>query len=372
MGPLLGLAASRLETAGDVRPVSRDRSPWRGPYLVLGCCLALLPVLYRTTASSLVRAWSQDPFGHGYFVLAGAAYLAWSRREQVGSTDLRPAFGALVPVGLLSSLWLVGHVTGVGQIQQLCLIALVAAVTWAVLGAAAVEALAFPLGLLFFAVPFGGALAAALQAFTARFALAALTLSGVHPLLDGPVIVIADNRWRVTEACGGINYVTASLAVGYLYAGSVYRRWGHRLMFVVAAAVVPLAANGLRVYTTILLDHLGAARVAAGMGHYLYGLLVFGLVMGVLFITCGRWREEPVSTDRPPSDLQPRTAVRSRPAGGRRVVCAIVAVVLAGIGPGCAWAIGLASGSGTAIRDSRFSAAPLVWRNVSTRALEGR
>jgi exosortase/archaeosortase family protein len=52
-----------------------------------------------------------------------------------------------------------------------------------------------------------------------------------------------------------------SLLVGYLYAGLVYRQWRHRLAFLGAAALVPLAANGLRVYTTILLDQYGASRL---------------------------------------------------------------------------------------------------------------
>ena len=49
----------------------------------------------------------------------------------------------------------------------------------------------------------------------------------------------------MTEACGGINYFVAS-SVGYLCAGAVYRQWGHRVAFLVASALMPLAANGLR------------------------------------------------------------------------------------------------------------------------------
>jgi exosortase A len=363
VGPLIGLAAGRLVTARGAASASRHRLPSRNPYVVLGCCLASLAVLYAPTIVSILKTWSQDPFGHGYFVPAGVAYLAWSRHERIAPTDLRPAVGALALVGFLSSMWLASNLTGIGLIQQFCLVAMFAAVTWAVLGAAAARALAFPLGLLFFALPFGDMLAANLQVFTARFALGALTLSGVHPVLEGTVIAIADTRWRVTEGCGGINYLVASLAVGYLYAGVVYRQWGHRLMFVVASAVVPLVANGLRVYTTILLDHLGATRVAAGMGHYLYGLLVFGLVMSVLFITCGRWREEPSSNDRPEPGSERANGVVSQAAAGRTVVCATIAVLLAAIGPVAAWAIALPLGSDRAIRYSPPSVA-LPWEKT--------
>ena len=104
---------------------------------------------------------------------------------------------------------------------------------------------------------------------TARAAVKMLTASGVHAVLMGEVISIGEERWRVAAACGGINYLVASMAVGYLYAGIVYRQWRHRLAFLLGAAVVPLVGNALRVHTTILLDHLGATAVVSGMKHEL-------------------------------------------------------------------------------------------------------
>ena len=82
-----------------------------------------------------------------------------------------------------------------------------------------------------------------LQELTARMAVQALALSGVPAALSGNVIAIPGTRWHVSEACGGINYLTASLLVGYVYAGMVYRRWAHRLAFVAAAALTPSPAT---------------------------------------------------------------------------------------------------------------------------------
>ena len=153
----------------------------------------------------------------------------------------------------------------------------------------------FPLGVLLFALPVGERVAPMLQELTARLAVKALTLSDVPAVLSGNVISIPGTRWHVSEACGGINYVTASLLVAYLYAGTVYREWRHRVAFLFTAAVTPIAGNLLRVHTTILLDYAGATGVASGMRHSLYGLLVFTIMMVVLFVTCGRWREEPLA-----------------------------------------------------------------------------
>ena len=136
-----------------------------------------------------------------------------------------------------------------------------------------------------------------------------------------------------------------------MYAGTVYRQWGHRAAFLAALALLPPpAANGLRVYTTILLDHLGATYLVAGMGHYLYGVLIFGMVMGVLFMTCGRWREEPSTGEAPVSLPQGRAAVMSTASTRRTLLCAAIAMLLVAIGPLSVRVLRLPRGSEETVR----------------------
>jgi exosortase A len=281
-----------VTTAELVLP-ARLTSAWLNASAALACSLLLLLALHRATAFAMLRAWTKDPFGHGYFVVAAAACLAWNRRARLAALTPRATPAALPLLGLLSFGWLLGSLTGTESVQQLCLVTMFVALTWAVLGHAALRALLFPLGILVFALPVGDRIAPALQALTAQVAVTMLAWTGVPALLTGHVISIADSRWRVAEACGGINYLTASLAFGYVYAGTVYRQWGHRLAFMLAAGLVPLAGNALRVYTTILLDHLGASGVASGMEHDLYGLFVFATMTAVLLAVFGHWREVP-------------------------------------------------------------------------------
>ena len=48
-----------------------------------------------------------------------------------------------------------------------------------------------------------------------------LEVTGVPVLLEGHVISIPGSKWTVADACSGINYLMSSVAVGYLYAGTV-------------------------------------------------------------------------------------------------------------------------------------------------------
>jgi exosortase A len=350
-------------TPQEVGSTPQSIGSWRNAFITLGCCLVVLVLVYRASVASLLQTWTRDPFGLGYFVLPAAAYIAWSRRQRLLSLTPRPAFAALPILGLASFLWLLGNLTNTIVVQQVCLVTMVVAVTWGVLGTAVARALRFPLGLLLFAVPLGDRLVPLLQDFTAHFAVRMLALSHVPAVLEGSVISVAEDRWRVAEACGGLSYLVTSLAVGYLYAGAVYRQWGHRAAFVFASAVLPIAANGLRVYTTILFDLFGPASVASGMHHHLYGLLVFAIVISVLFIACGGWHEEPSDGNDAMSVAQRSIPRVPAPSIWRTALCATVVMLLVASGPLAARMLWLPRGPEENIRQNAPEVS-LPWKPV--------
>jgi exosortase A len=276
----------------DAADIERATGSWGEACFVLCSCLALMLVLHHTTIATLLAAWSRDPFGHGYFIVPGVVALAWTRRTQLAGLTPRAAPSALLPLAALSLLWFVGRAGDINAIQQIAVLAMCVGLAWAVVGPAAMRVLAFPLGLLFFAAPVDDVLAPALQTTTASIVATMLHYSGVSAALDQHVISTASTRWDVTEACGGIHYVVAGLVVGYVYAGAVYRGWRNRAAFIMASALIPVAGNVLRVYTTVLAGEAGATAIVAGMLHYAYGLAVFAAMMTVLVVVCGRWRDD--------------------------------------------------------------------------------
>lgn len=322
VGGVLGRHRHMLAAA--IPGIGHDRA-WRNAAGTLTCCLTVLVLVYRPTVVSMLYTWTEDPFGHGYFVVPAVLSLAFMRRSSLESITPRAAVWALPAVGASSLLWLLASRAGHDAIQQSAVVVTAVVLTWAVLGTAAVRTLAFPLGLLLFALPVGHGLAPLLQDFTGRVAAAMLHYSRVAVALDGDVISTAGTRWHVSEACGGIHYLIASVGVGYVYAGLVYRRWTRRAGFIAAAMVVPIVGNLLRVYTTIILEEFGATRLVAGMGHYLYGVFVFTMMMSVLFITCGQW-----SDDHRPDGISPhRRSDGSEYQPWRTAALATVALALA-------------------------------------------
>jgi exosortase A len=308
------------------RPVT-----WRNASLILGSALVLLVCAYSATAASAVASWSHDPFSHGYLVIPAAGYLAWTRRRDLESLKPAATFWALPPLVLIAFLWLLGNLTNTAVVQQFCLVAMVVGLVWGLLGSSAARALLFPLGFLLFALPLGDRIVPVLQDFTASFAVKLLQFSGVPVLLEGHVISIPGSRWQVAEACGGINYLVSSLAVGYVFAGTAYKSWTHRLSFFAASALLPLVANGFRVYTTIVIASFGYTGIAAGLEHNLYGWLVFALTMILLFVTCGRW-EEPAPDNTAQNSKSPE-AIAPASSASRVALVGMVGLLIVGSAP---------------------------------------
>ena len=266
---------------------------WRNTCLLISCCLLIVVRLYWSTVMGIVGLWHTSTFSHGFLVVPISLYLIWLRRDRVLPRTPHPTAGALPLLALLGFGWLIGNLTTTDVLQQFCLVAMMVVLVWAILGTELAKTLIMPLTFLLFAVPLGASLIPTLQDFAAWFAVKMLDLSGVPVLLEGRFISVPSGMWEVAEACSGIRYLIASLAVGFLFAGLVYRTWLRRVAFFGASAVVPILANGLRVYGIVLLAYLTDNRIAAGVDHILYGWLFFTIVTALLLSVGFWWRERP-------------------------------------------------------------------------------
>jgi exosortase A len=297
--------------------------------------LALLAplALYFGTARSIVSIWnSSETFAHGYVVPPLALWLIWRRRAALATIPLKPWWPALGLLAGAGTVWLVATLAEVQVVRQYALVAMVPLTVLAVCGRRIAGALAFPLLFLLFAVPFGEIFVSPLIEFTADFTIAALRLTGIPVLRNGPSFEIPSGSWAVVEACSGVRYLISSITLGCLYAYLSYRSWGRRALFIALSVVVPIAANGMRAYMIVMIGHLSSMRLAAGVDHIIYGWLFFGLVMFVMFWIGRRWNEdEPAAPAAAPVAAQPEVASTAAIA---RI--ALAAVALAALWPALA------------------------------------
>ena len=314
---------------------------WRTALPVMVLVLFAILLLFRDTALSMVAIWARsDTYAHGMIVPVISLWLIWRQRTRLARLAPGHSYAAIGLLAVAGFAWLLGDLAAVNVVPQFALVAMLVAAIPVVLGWEVARALAFPLLLLFLAVPFGDFTLPVLMDWTARFTVLALRLSGIPVHAEGMQLTIPSGHWSVVEACSGVRYLIASVTVGTLYAYLSYRTLRRRLLFVVASFLVPIVANWLRAYIIVMLGHLSGNRLAAGVDHLVYGWLFFGVVIMLMFWIGARWRED----DSPPVAPVKRSAalpMANPPKAAGTWLAAAATVLVAGLWPLAQWRVDL-------------------------------
>lgn len=264
-----------------------------GLVALLLLALAVFAWTYFGTLSAIVTKWSQDvAYRHGYLIVPISAWLVWRMRSRLAEVHFQPSWFGVVILSGLGVLWLVSRAIGVQVIEQLTAVAMIPALVLAMLGTTAARTLAFPLGFLLFAVPFGQGLLPLMMQVTADVSTWALHLTGIPVYRSHMYLTIPYGKFEIAKACGGLKYVITGLVLGALYTYLTYRTWWKRVLSMLVFLVVPILANALRVYVIVVVSYLTEFRFGPGAEHVEFGRVLFILVMVALFWIGRRWAED--------------------------------------------------------------------------------
>ncbi|MEO6277421.1 exosortase A [Roseateles sp.] len=303
--------------------------PWRLPLLCLALGWALLAALYYDTGAAMVGIWNRsETFAHAWVVPPISAWLVWRLRADLAVLTPRPALRwlwLLLPLGLL---WLLGDLAAANAATQFALVGMFVLMVPVLLGTEVARRIAFPLGFLFFAVPFGDFMTPWLIDRTADFTVVAVRATGIPVFREGTQFIIPTGAWSVVQACSGIRYLMASVMVGTLFAYLNYRSYRKRWVFVGVAIVTPLVANWLRAYMIVMLGHLSGNTLAVGVDHLIYGWVFFGIIMLAMFMIGARWSEPDPEREAAPAGASPQPGSPARWSGALVAAVALLALPL--------------------------------------------
>jgi exosortase A len=316
------------------RPLWRGAAPWAS---VLVAALACFFLLFRAEATAAVGVWlTSTAYGHCFFVLPIALWLAWERRAAASGLAPAPTPWPALAVLPCALAWFAAERLGLMEGRQLAALGMLEALLVALLGWRLARVFAAPLLYLVFLVPFGSFLVPTLQGFTARFVDAGLELLAIPHVVDAFTIEIPEGMFYVAVACAGLRFLIAAVAFGVLYACTVYRSPGKRLAFVAASCVVPVVANGVRALGIVVAAHLVGSAQAVMADHIIYGWGFFSLVIVLLTLAGLPFRDDmraPVpGPGRAPAGAAP-------PPAGRAVAAAVTVTLLAALAPAAAMAL---------------------------------
>lgn len=301
-------------------------SDWAVALVAFAIIMLVLLASYWSTVQSLIGAWDHDgTYQYAFLIFPVSLWLAYDLRHRVRANAPQPSAWGLAAVTTLVVIWYAGHQLDINLVKHVALVALFPALVLVCWGWRAMWALAFPLAyLLVFAVPWGNGLVGPLQDITAHIAVRVLEWTGVPVLMDGRRILTPAATWMVADACSGVKFFIACSALGTLYAYLMYQRWWKRILFVVLSSLVPVIANGLRVYFTILIGDTWGVKYATGTDHMIFGWQFFGTVLVLLLLAGWYFRD-------PPRAREPVEAQQGKLGGARSMLwLAAIAVLIAG------------------------------------------
>lgn len=306
---------------------SGARSLWARHIVVFAMLIVLVGFLFWPNISAALNVyWVSPTYSHCYLILPISAWLVWNKREQLRL--MRPSIylPALILMIPLAAGWFLGHLMAINEVQQFALMGMVQVLILTIFGWPVYRVLMFPALFLLFLVPTGEYLVPPLQRFTTHFITTFLSLMGIPYYAEGTIIELANGRYQVEEACAGLRFLIATIALGVLYAHLTYRKWPKIVLFMAACIIVPVIGNGFRALGIVLLAHYSDNRIAVGFDHLVYGWGFSVAIMLLLFFIGARYRDEFPSANAPAYVPPPTSA-------GALLVAVVLAAAAVSVAP---------------------------------------
>ena len=260
-----------------------DAGTWRTGIAALALAwIALAALAAREWGEMFHQYWNIDTYNHILLIPPIIAWLVAQRADELCKLEPRAWWPGLALLALAMSVWLGGRMSGVNLVAHAGAVASLQAAVLAILGPRVAAILLLPLGFACFLVPFGDEIIPPLQAITAKIAIALTHFSGIQATIDGIHIDTPVGLFIVAEACSGVKFLIAMVALGVLVCFTAFERWTRRAAFLGACIVVPVIANGMRAWGTIYIAQFQGVEFAAGFDHIFYGWIFFAIVVALV------------------------------------------------------------------------------------------
>ncbi|MEZ5682316.1 MAG: exosortase [Erythrobacter sp.] len=251
----------------------------------------LFAITFREWSQMAFLWWHVDTYSFILLVPAIVVWLVWMRRGELALLEPGGWWPGLLIVALGLTVWLGGRAVDIRLFAQAGTVLAFQGAAVTFLGLRASLILAFPIAYSSFLVPFGDEIFPQLQAITAHIATALTNLSGVDTVSDGIYIDTPAGLFIVAEACAGVRFLIAMVALGVLVVFTCFESWSRRAWFMLACFVVPIVANGIRAWATIYVAQYVGAERAGSFDHIVYGWFFFGIVIALVLGIAWRFFE---------------------------------------------------------------------------------
>ncbi len=244
---------------------------------------------YWPTLVEMVHKWETHPdYSHGYLVLPIALFFLWTRRGRFPKGELRPSWWGAALVGVVLGLrYLAGRYYLLPLDGWTLPLAIAAAVTL-VYGTAFLKWSWPAIVFLWFMIPIPYSaehmLSVPLQAIATKLSTAALVMLGEPALSEGNVILLGDHTLFVEEACSGMRIFFGIFALAFAFVLFSRWDWWKKVLVLVAALPVAIAANVLRIVVTGLLYQWVSSDAGQKFSHDVAGFVMIPIAAVIFWL----------------------------------------------------------------------------------------
>lgn len=281
------MGSSALPVAAEGAAVPAAVTPRRElPLAAILWYLALLIVLFLPVLIPMVSEWvSDEDMGYALFVPVVAGYVVWLDRERILAAPVKPCWPAMALVVWGFCQMLLGFLGALSFVSRTAFLVAAVGVVWTIAGTAVLRTLVFPLILLLFMIRIPlyvyQQITLPLQSLATQVATAGLEFLGIAVMRDGNVLVLADRRLEVVEACSGIRSLLSLTFLSVAYGRLFETRVWVRIALLVSTVPIAIACNAARVTLTGVLTQY-KPEIAEGAYHMFEGWVIFMFELVVL------------------------------------------------------------------------------------------
>src|SRR6185295_233755 len=199
---------------------------WRVHGIALALLISLILLQFRDQVATATEVWwSYETYSHCFLVIPISLYLVWEKREQL--RQIRPAveWRVLWAAPVLLFAWWMGELATINELRQFAIVGLIQMAIIAMLGVRVFKLIWFVVLYLIFLVPAGQYLIGPMQRFATLFVDACLNLIAMPHHTEGTLIELTNGRFEIAEACAGLRFLIATVALGVLFAYMMFRKW---------------------------------------------------------------------------------------------------------------------------------------------------
>jgi exosortase len=263
----------------------------RQALFVLSVSASALIISHWATLAKMAERWSSDPqYSHGFIVPVFALVVLWSRRAMLTEVGWLPSWWGVPLMGIGFAMRYVAIPSDIEPLDALSLWPTLVGMTlfvggWSVL-AWCWPALAF-LGFML-PLPFSAemALSHPLRRIATEVSTYALQTFGCPAWAEGNIIYVEEIPLGVEQACSGLGMLMTFFALATAMAMIVHASLMDRIILVVSAIPIAIAANVIRITATGYAYHVSGrdSAIAQMIYHDLAGWLMMPMALAMLWL----------------------------------------------------------------------------------------